>query len=98
MRCIFSDRSEKDLEDIGDFIAQDSPQRALSYTQELRAYCRKIAQTPKIRRVVAHLGGQLLRKALFGNYQIYYALLDDGDGVEIVHIRHGARQDPEFMK
>lgn len=98
MRCIFSDRSEKDLEEIGDFIANDNPQRALSYVQELRAYCRKIAQTPKARRVVAHLEGQLLRKALFGNYQIYYALLEEGDGIEVAHIRHQSRRDPEFLK
>lgn len=98
MRCIFSGRSENDLEGIGDFIAKDNPQRALSYTQELRAYCRKIAQTPKVRRVVAHLEDQLLRKALFGNYQIYYALLDEDDGIEVVHIRHQSRRDPDFLK
>ena len=96
MRCIFSVRSEKDLEGIGDFIAKDNPQRAVSYVQELRAYCQKIAQTPKARRVVAHLEGRLLRKALFGNYQIYYALLDEDDGIEIVHIRHAARRAVNF--
>lgn len=96
MLCIFRDEAIRDLKDIGDFIAQDSPERALSYIQELKAYCLRIAQTPKVRRVIAHIEGRTLRKALFGNYHIYYAILADDDGIEIIHIRHGARQEPRF--
>lgn len=39
MRVKFSHESEKDLEQIGDFIATDNPQRAYSFMQELRRKC-----------------------------------------------------------
>ncbi|MBN9890565.1 type II toxin-antitoxin system RelE/ParE family toxin [Salipiger abyssi] len=96
MLCIFRDEAIQNLKEIGDFIAQDSPERAVSYIQEMRAYCQQIALSPTIRRVVAHIEGRAVRKALFGNYHIYYTLLSDEDGIEIVHIRHGARRRPTF--
>lgn len=97
MECRYSQRALSDLEAIGEYIAQRNPGRAQSYLDELTAYCRKIALSPKIRRVIAHIEGEPLRKSLFGNYQIYYAILSDAEGIEVVHIRHGSRRDPEFM-
>jgi len=99
MQCRYTTRALRDLEDIGEFIAADNPGRASSYLSELTAHCRKTAQSPTIRRIVAHLEGVPLRKALFGRYQIYYALLEDQgtvEGIEIVHIRHGSRLSPVF--
>jgi len=100
MRCNFTTRSRNDLIEIAVFIAQDNPARAFSYTDEIEAFCHKVALSPKIRGIVANLEGVPLRKALFGNYQIYYAVLEDnGDvqGIEVVHIRHGARLRPKFQ-
>jgi toxin ParE1/3/4 len=42
----FTPLAEADLEQIGDYIAQDSPRRALSFIRELRDQCRKIAAAP----------------------------------------------------
>ena len=96
MRCKFSRQAEADFEEIGDYIAQDNPMRAESFVRELRDYCRNLAEPPEFRRVIAHFKGRPLRKALFGNYQVYYAPLTGGDGIEIIHIRHGARRAPDF--
>ena len=96
MHCHYSPRALRDIEAIGEYIAQDNPGRALTYLNELTAFCRQVARTPTIRRTVAHIEGVPLRKAFFGNYQIYYALRPDGTGIEVVHIRHGARREPAF--
>ena len=98
MECKYSARAETDLIEIGEYIAQRSPQNAESYVNQITAFCRKVALSPKVRRVQAHLKGRPLRKALFKSHRIYYALLPDERGIEVVHIRHGAQQEPDFMK
>jgi toxin ParE1/3/4 len=45
-RLVFSPRAEADLEGIGDYIARDNPARAISFLDELRAHCDRIAATP----------------------------------------------------
>lgn len=96
MRCIFSARAARDLEQIGDYIARDNPQRALSYVQELRARCQKIAGMPGAPLIVDRIGDLPVRKVLFGRYRIYYAWLQEQDVIVILHIRHGARSEPGF--
>ena len=44
MRVTVSPLAERDLETIGDYIAEDNPARALSFVAELRAQCTKIAK------------------------------------------------------
>jgi len=38
--------AEFDLEEIGDYIAADNPSRAVSFVQEIREHCAKIATSP----------------------------------------------------
>jgi toxin ParE1/3/4 len=45
-RLVFSPRAEVDLEEIGDYIARDNPARAISFLDEVRARCDRIAATP----------------------------------------------------
>jgi toxin ParE1/3/4 len=96
MRCIFSERAARDLEEIGNYIARDNPQRALSYVQARRARCRKIAGMPGAPRIVDRIGDLPVRKVLLGRCRIYYAWLHEQDVIVILHILHGARSEPEF--
>ena len=41
MRVTLSLLAERDLESIGDYIAEDNPRRALGFVAELRAQCEK---------------------------------------------------------
>jgi len=47
MKVVFSPLSERDLEEIGDFIAADNPRRAVSFIQEMRDRCQKISSAPE---------------------------------------------------
>jgi plasmid stabilization system protein ParE len=96
MECIFSERAARDLKEIGDYIARDDPQRAVSYVQELRARGRKIAGMPGAPLIVDQIGDLPVRKVLFGRYRIYYSWHHEQNVVVILHIRHGARSEPEF--
>lgn len=84
----FSEKAEEDPEQIGDFIARDSPARALSFIRELRDCCRKIGQFPESYKRCPDLGRNV-RMMPQGNYVVLYRILDDRISVE--RILHGAR-------
>ena len=95
MDCRFSDRAELDLEAIADFIAEDNPARAISFVTEIREHCQKLTHAPK-REIVDLIDGIDIRKAIHGNYSIYFAWLEDVESVFIVHITHSARNLPHL--
>lgn len=46
MIVLITAQAEADLERIGDYIAEDNPQRAASFIPELLARCERLAETP----------------------------------------------------
>ena len=88
-KFIFSPRAALDLEEIGDYIARDNPQRALSFLAELEAQCHRIAEMPSAfaKRDDIEPG---LQMGVHGNYLILFHA--EGDTVRIERIVHGARR------
>jgi toxin ParE1/3/4 len=84
----FADRAERDLVDIGSFIAVDSPADAARFIARLEQHCLILAAHPLIGRARDDLLPGL-RSIAHGRYVIFYRALDDE--VEIVRILHGAR-------
>ena len=91
MQCIFTEQAEYDLEAIADYIALDNPIRALSFVQEIRERCKKLTYAPRGAAIFPEYGEDV-RKVPFGNYRILYIL--QGDEVVILHISHGAMNEP----
>lgn len=77
----------RDLEGIGDYIADDNPVRAVTYIRELRSHCRRIGQNPLTYRLRSDIAAGL-RSAAYGRYVIYFTA--DKDIVRIIRILHGA--------
>jgi toxin ParE1/3/4 len=88
MLCVFSPRAERDLEDIGDYIARDNPPRAVSFLQEMREQCSKIAETPLAFPLRPELG-EGFRMVVFKSYLIFYR--SEAESVRIERVLHGAR-------
>jgi toxin ParE1/3/4 len=86
-RYWISPLAEQDLEAIGDFIAQDNPQRAITFIIELRNQCAKIAANPKACRLRPELGANV-RSFAYGNYVIFFQ--ETPDSLCIVRVLHGA--------
>lgn len=82
-------KAESDLEQIGDYIAQDNPKRALSFVLELRDKCLSLADAPYGFPLVPRYERYGIRRRVHGNYLIFYRV--DGDCVAVVHVLHGAR-------
>ena len=79
----------QDLEAIGDFIAVDDPARAVSFIDELRALCGRIAERPRAYQRRDDLAPGL-RQAVHGRYLVLFTA--DEAGVVIERILHGARR------
>jgi len=85
---IFSVMAERDLEQIGDYIAKDSPPRALSFINQLRIQCQKLERFPKSFRRFPQLGSTA-HIMPYGNYVVLYRELDKY--VSIERILYGSR-------
>ncbi len=59
MRVSISPLAERDLEAIGDYIADDNPARAVSFVAELRDQCATIAKAPQVYQLRPELGNAI---------------------------------------
>lgn len=93
----WSRRASLDLADIGAFIAADRSDAAL---REGGAILRKVdlhAQFPESGSVYRRTSDAEYRSVLSGKYRIIYCIRSQEPVVDIVTIRHGARDEPDFL-
>lgn len=88
MEYRFSRQAERDIEDIGDYIARNNPNRAISFITELRNRCRHIAECPRAAAIRPGLG-RGVRCVVFGRYLIFYVM--HARILEIRRVLHCAR-------
>ncbi len=81
----------RDLEQIGDYIALNSPQRALSFVRELRAACLELGELPRAFPLVPRYAEQGVRYRVSGNYLILYRIAEQEARVDVLRVVHGAR-------
>jgi toxin ParE1/3/4 len=94
MKLVFSGAFEDDLEQIADYIALDNPNRALSFTREIRARCRQLIDHPEsgATRNEIRPGIRILP---FWRYVIYYKI--EADHVWIARVLHSARDIKDLL-
>jgi toxin ParE1/3/4 len=93
MRLVFAPAAKADLREIAAYIAEDDPNRAKSFTAELRAACDILIDHPFLGMARPELGDGLRSKP-HGRYVIYYRILDTS--VRIERFQHGARDARQF--
>lgn len=93
-RLVILPAARADLIEIGDFIAQDNPGRALSFLAEIEAKMQEAAERPESfpARDDVCTG---LRSARHGRYLIFF--LNADEEVQIVRVLHGARDLPRIF-
>ena len=84
----FTESAERDLIEIGNFIARDNPTNAARFVERIEERCQLLAVHPLMGRTRDELVPGL-RSLPFGRYVIFYRALDDG--AEIIRVLHGAR-------
>lgn len=88
-RLIWSPRAASHLEDICEYIAEDSHVYARIFAQKVVGIVKSIRAFPQTGRIVPEYGDPNLREKLFGDYRIVYRVKTDA--IEIAAVCHGAR-------
>lgn len=93
--CFFTPRSAQDLDNIYEYIAQDSPYAAENFIDLLEKECNIISKSPEIGRPREELQPKL-RSLPVGNHVIFYRSQEKI--IEIIRILHGARDIPPLFQ
>lgn len=80
--------------DIATFIANDNPNRAFTFVDEIEAHCRRLADTPGFGRMQEDWPSGI-RMIPHGQYLIFYRQLDNG--IRIERILNGVRDYWSFL-
>jgi plasmid stabilization system protein ParE len=92
MKVIYTDEALRDLDDILEFIELHYPAISVAFEERLRAIERRIGSWPKSAEEVAQRPGVRVVPCVRYPYRLFYRIADDV--VEVLHINHGARQEP----
>lgn len=92
MKIEWSPRAERELTQLRDYIAQDSPFYARQFTERLILAVERLTTLPRSGRTVPEAGHQdAIREVLYQGYRLIYRIRDDQQLVQIVTVLHGAR-------
>ena len=95
-QVIWTDAAIADLHDIGAYIARDNPQAAERVGRGLLGHVRILASFPFIGPTYPRGARGKLREIVYRSYRIFYDADEENQRVEILHVWHGARGEPEF--
>jgi toxin ParE1/3/4 len=89
VNIVISEAAYGDLGKIGDWIARDNPERALTFTGELIDRCGELLPHPERFVEVRRYSGLSLRKRAYKGYLIFYWI--QPEQIEVHRIVHGSR-------
>jgi len=95
MRVKLSTLIKGDLAAIADYIAQDNPERAVTFIQEIRKEFARIRRTPLQHRLRPEIAADV-RIAIVGQYVILYRIV--GKVVRIERVVYGGRDLPRLLQ
>ena len=91
MRVRFTQRAQRDLEEIHDYISQDSPTIASRFVTRLIERAREIGDHPMAGRATDESDVRVIVAPRL-RYLIFYAIAEDE--LQITHFRHTSRRRP----
>ncbi len=86
MKVEWSPLALQRVEDIVDYIAQDNPEAALRWANELFESVGRLSEFPESGRIVPEIGLSYIRELLLGAYRVVYKV---GTSIRILTVRHG---------
>lgn len=84
MQVALSAFAEADLLDIALYIAEDNPDRALSFADELQEACNGLADRPLRFPLLPGFETSGLRRRVHGRYSIIYRI--DADNIQVLRV------------
>lgn len=95
-KIIWSDSAIADLRDICSYIASDNPEAAMRVGNGILDHAGILASFPFIGPPYPRGTRGTLREIVFRSYRIFYDVSETSRTVEILHVWHGARDEPQF--
>ena len=95
-KVIWSDAAIADLRYTCSYIAHHDPQAAHRMGCGILDHVRILASFPFIGPTYPRGARGSLREIVFRSYRIFYDVSETSHSVEILHIWHGAREEPIF--
>jgi toxin ParE1/3/4 len=95
MRVKLSTLIKGDLAAIADYIAQDNPERAVTFIQEIRREFARIGRTPLLYRLRPEIAADV-RMAIVGQYVILFRVV--GKIIRIERVVYGGRDLPPLLQ
>src|SRR5688500_1476926 len=95
-KVIWSDEAIADLHDLCSYIAKDDPDAARRMGHGILDHVRILASFPFIGPTYPRGASGPLRQIVFRSYRIFYDVYEESRRVEILHVWHGAREEPRF--
>ena len=95
-QVVWSDAAIADLHEICSYIAQDNPQAAGRIGRGILDHVQVLASFPFIGPLYPPGSRGSLHEIVFRSYRIFYDVSESPKKVEILHIWHGARDEPLF--
>jgi toxin ParE1/3/4 len=89
VKVVISKTAERELEEISDWIARDSPKQAVLFVKALRHQAMALGEQPRAFPLLPRAEVLNIRRCVFRGYLIFYRIHQDR--AEILHILHGAR-------
>lgn len=87
-KLLFRPKAKADLRSIFSYIAEEAPQSALVFIDEIQKTCHRYAEFPLAGKARSELQ-ENLRSFPFSNYIIFYEPVEDG--IEVARVLHGSR-------
>ena len=97
-QVILTPLSLDDLEEIVTFIANDNPERARTFGNELIDRALSVATFPERGRIVPEIGEPAVREIIHGSYRIIYEIFPGRQTIYVLRFWHGARGEPEIKR
>jgi toxin ParE1/3/4 len=95
-KVIWSEAAIADLKEICSYVAQDNPEAACRLGRGILEHVRILSSFPFIGPQYPRGARGRLREIVFRSYRIFYDVSEEVRRVEILHVWHGARREPEL--
>ena len=88
MRIVWSPLALERVEDTTRYIAEDNPDAAVRWVDDLFASVERVADFPKSGPMVPEVGSPRIRELIFGAYRVIYSVKDQ---VDILTVRRSSQ-------
>jgi len=94
--AVWTANALRDLEAVVAQVATEDPRAAVQVGEELIHHVEILHSFPRIGPIYRRAQSPGVRHIISGDYHIFYAVVASPPVVNILHVWHGARQDPDI--